>query len=67
MSDLAEDLLTGGAAISEFTGIPESRFFYLAERGLLPVFKMGARWCARKSELCAALTSRAAHIDKEIA
>ena len=55
---LAADLLEGGTAIAEFTGISESRVFYLCERGLLPAFKIGVRWCALKSELRAALSSR---------
>ena len=57
-TSLADDLLEGGRAIAQFTGIPEPRVFYLCERGLLPVFRLGTRWCARKSELRAALTSR---------
>lgn len=57
-SSLAADLLEGGTAISAFTGIPETRVFYLCERGYLPTFKIGGRWCALKSELRAALTSR---------
>jgi hypothetical protein len=49
---LAADLLNGVAAIAAFTGWPQRRVYYLAERGLLPVFKMGDRkWCARKSTL----------------
>jgi hypothetical protein len=56
---LADDMLDGSEAIAEFTGISRSRVFYLAERGLLPVFKVGSRWCALKSELRAALTNRA--------
>jgi len=56
---LAADMLDSVKAIAAFTGIPETRVFYLCERGYLPVFKIGNRWCARKSELRAALTSRA--------
>lgn len=59
-TSLAADLLEGGGAISAFTGIPEPRVFYLCERGLLPAFKLGTRWCALKSELRGALTSRTA-------
>ncbi len=57
-TSLAADMLEGGSEISAFTGIPEPRVFYLCERGLLPAFKVGIRWCARKSELRAALTSQ---------
>jgi len=56
--DLAGDMLDGAEAIARFTGIPVTRVFYLCERGLIPVFKIGSRWCARKSELRSALTSR---------
>jgi hypothetical protein len=59
-SSLAADLLEGGTAIAEFIGISEPRVFYLCERGYLPVFKVGSRWCALKSELRGALTSRTA-------
>jgi hypothetical protein len=55
---LADDLIEGGEAIAAFTGIPAPRVFYLCERGLLPVFKIGTTWAARKSELRARLTSR---------
>ena len=58
ISDIAGDLLDGADAISRFTGLPKPRLFYLLERGHLPAFKIGFRWCARKSELRAALTSR---------
>ncbi len=57
-TSLAADMLEGGGAIAAFTGISEPRVFYLCERGLLPAFKVGIRWCALKSELRAALTSR---------
>lgn len=50
--DLAGDLLDGVTAIAAFTGWPERRIYYLAEKGLLPLFKIGERkWCARKSTL----------------
>ena len=50
--DLAGDLLDGVDAISKFTGWPPRRVYYLAERGLLPLFKVGDRkWQARRSTL----------------
>jgi hypothetical protein len=50
--DLAADLLDGVPAIAAFIGWPERRVYYLVERGVLPVFKVGERkWCARKSAL----------------
>jgi hypothetical protein len=58
-TSLAEDLIEGVGAIAAFTGIDEPRAYYLCERGHLPAFKIGIRWCALKSELRAALTSRA--------
>jgi hypothetical protein len=49
---LANDLLDGVAAIAAFTGWPQRRVYYLAERGLLPLFKIGDRkWQGRKSTL----------------
>ena len=50
--DLAADLLDGVAAIAAFTGLPQRRVYYLAEQGLLPLFKIGDRkWQGRKSTL----------------
>jgi hypothetical protein len=49
--DLADDLLSGVPAIAEFTGWPERRVYYLAEKELIPLFKVGDRWCGRKSTL----------------
>ncbi len=47
---LADDLLDGMKAISQFLGHTERRAFYLAEKGLLPgVFKQGNRWVGLKS------------------
>jgi hypothetical protein len=50
-SRLADDLLDGAAAIAEFTGWSERRVFYLAETKQLPCFKVGSKWCARRSTL----------------
>lgn len=54
---LADDLLSGVRQIAEYLGEPKRRTEYLAERGLIPVFRIGSRVCARKSELAAALTA----------
>jgi hypothetical protein len=52
IEDLADDLLDGVEAISRFTGLPPRRVYYLAERKLLPLFKLGDRkWQGRKSTL----------------
>ena len=48
---LANDLLEGVGRIARFTGLKPRRVFYLAESGRLPLFKIGNRWCARKSTL----------------
>jgi hypothetical protein len=49
---LADDILDGVKAISEFLGQPERRTYYLAEKGLLDgVFKQGNRWVGLKSAL----------------
>jgi hypothetical protein len=48
---LADDLLEGVGRIAKFMGIKPRRVFYLAEAGRLPLFKMGNRWCGRKSTL----------------
>jgi hypothetical protein len=55
---LADDMLDSVAACAQFTGLTKQRLYYLFERGYLPAFKIGTKWCARKSELAAAVTSR---------
>ena len=45
---LADDLLHGVRAYSEFTGLPLRRCFYLLERGQLPGSKLGERWIGSK-------------------
>jgi hypothetical protein len=54
---LADDLLTGIRAIARYTGESERRTEYLAERGLIPVFRVGRRVHARKSQLDAAYSA----------
>jgi hypothetical protein len=49
--DLASDLLDGMSAIAKFYGCTERRGYYLAENKLIPAFKVGDKWCARKSTL----------------
>ncbi|GAB4240838.1 MAG: hypothetical protein Kow0032_28690 [Methyloligellaceae bacterium] len=48
---LADDLLKGVPEIARYTGDSERRVYHLAERGLIPAFKIGAKWHARKSQL----------------
>jgi hypothetical protein len=53
-TDLADDLLRGADAIAEFIfGARGSRrkIYYLAETSHLPVFRLGAVLCARRSVL----------------
>jgi len=48
---LSDDLLDGAGEIAAFIGWPLRRVFYLLEKRLLPGFKVGGRWTARKSRL----------------
>lgn len=53
---LAGDLLRGAGEIAEFLfGSCNNRrkIYYLVERGVLPVFRLGCVVCARKSTLAA--------------
>jgi hypothetical protein len=48
--NLADDLLRGVRAISEYSGLSTREIYHLAAKGKLPLFKMGDRiWCSRKS------------------
>jgi len=52
MENVADDLIEGMKAIARFTGHPERRAFYLAEKGELPgVFKQAGRWVGLKSKI----------------
>ena len=56
MGTLATDLLSGAHEIAEFMfGDPTRRrqVYHLAEKSKLPVFKLGAILCARRSTLIA--------------
>jgi hypothetical protein len=48
---LADDLLESIAEIAAFTGWSERRCYHLAEKRLIPLFKIGGRWTGRKSTL----------------
>jgi excisionase family DNA binding protein len=54
---LADDLLSGVRQIADYLGESERRTEYLAERGLIPVFRVGRRVHARKSQLDAAYSA----------
>jgi hypothetical protein len=45
------DLLTGAEAIATFMGMKPRRVYHLAETQRLPVFRIGATLCARRSTL----------------
>jgi hypothetical protein len=49
--DLADDLLTGADAIAAFLGWNKRVTFYACEKQHIPAFKVGKKWCARKSSL----------------
>ena len=57
---LADDLIEGAEAAAAYIGIPERRARYLAEKGFLPVKRMGSRLYFRKSELDRAFSSEGA-------
>jgi hypothetical protein len=49
---LADDILGGVKAISEFIGEDERRTYYLLEKELIDgVFKQGSRWIGLKSKI----------------
>ena len=49
---LADDILGGVKAISEFIGEDERRTYYLLEKGLVDgCFKLGSRWTGLKSKI----------------
>ena len=50
-NDLADDLLEGADEIGDFMDWKPRRVFYVAERKLMPIFRIGKRLVARKSTL----------------
>jgi hypothetical protein len=67
MSDLADDLIEGIKAISNFIGRPQRRGFYLAEKGKIPgVWKEDGRYYGLKSKIREGYERRAAG-DSEVA
>jgi hypothetical protein len=56
--NLADDLMIGIRLIAKFIGVPERQAFYLAEKGVLPLFKMGCKWAGRKSTIARTITER---------
>ena len=63
MNDLHEDMLQGADAISEFMfgdASKRRRVYWLAERGNLPVFRLGNCLCARRSKILEYIESQEA-------
>jgi hypothetical protein len=54
---LAEDLLNGTSAIANFLGWKKRETDYAVQHGRIPVFRIGVKIFARKSELRARLTA----------
>jgi len=50
-SNLAGDLLKGVSEIAEYIGESKRRTYYLCEQAIIPAFKIGSIWHARKSVL----------------
>lgn len=48
---LSNDMIEGAEAIAEELGFPVRRAFNLLERGVIPGYKLGSRWRARRSTL----------------
>lgn len=46
---LAADMLQGADAIASFSGLTVRQVYRLAEQEAIPVFRLGAALCARKS------------------
>lgn len=69
---LADDILTGADAIAEFIfgdSRDRRKIYHLAEKSRLPVFRLGAVLCARKSVLLSWIgeqEARAAAIDRTL-
>jgi len=50
---IAADMLKGADEIAAFTGFDRRSVYHFASKGGLPVFRVGALICARKSTLLA--------------
>ena len=53
MPDLSEDLIVGAAGVAEFLGVRRRQIYHAVELGYLPLFRMGALICARRTTLAA--------------
>nr|WP_314257271.1 DNA-binding protein [uncultured Devosia sp.] len=50
-TELAQDMMVGATKISRFLGVTRRQIYSAVERGDMPLFKIGALVCARKSAL----------------
>lgn len=57
-NNLRDDLLTGAAAIADYTGWNVRKIYHAAECGHLPITRAGAILIARKSEIRSALSAK---------
>jgi hypothetical protein len=60
MTEMAKDILRGAAAIADHLGFPRRIVYHLAANDNLPIFKLGATICARKTTLESWLTAKEA-------
>lgn len=59
MNDDNSGLLYGAGPIAAYLGMTEAQVYHLHANGTLPTFKIGARVCARRSDLNAWLEAQA--------
>ncbi|KAA0576817.1 helix-turn-helix domain-containing protein [Azospirillum sp. Sh1] len=64
---LADDILKGVKDIAKFTGLTERSVYHIAAAGRLPVFKLGATICARKSTILAWIQEQEAKAGQAVA
>ncbi len=53
MAQLSDDLLRGANEIAAFMGLSRRQIYHLVHTSELPVFRLGAILCARRSRLLA--------------
>ena len=56
-NEFRDDLLTGAAEIGDYLGWNARKVYHAAEKGYLPISKVGVILTARKSELQRALSA----------
>jgi hypothetical protein len=55
---LSDDMIVGADAIATFLGVKRRQVYNASERGYLPVFRLGALICARKTTLASWVTEQ---------